>query len=181
MFQTFSPTYRRSSQIVIDGLLFGMLNKTFLSTTQHILFLRHHWLLSKYAMALGTVMLRRLVVGSFVGAEDTSPLLLIPQDPTGSVAVRYRGFPIWSYILDLVCIPFPVIFDLDFGKEATPIFMVQGTIVLLIILQIFLHGLGESILNFNSNLVHREFLVADFPIRCLISIALNWKWREILC
>ena len=87
-------------------------------------------------MALDTVLIRRLVVGSLVGAEDISPksCLFLPQDPNVSIAVRYRGRSSRCDIIDLGCCPFPVIFNLDCGQEVTPIFMGKGTIVLLMIL-----------------------------------------------
>ena len=91
-------------------------------------------------MALGTVMLRYLVVGSFVIAEDANPCLLLPRDPNGSVTARTRGRFSRINILDFGCFPFPIIFDLGCGQEVTPIFMGQGTILLLIILQLILYG-----------------------------------------
>ena len=81
----------------------------------HILSPRHYCLLANHAMALITVMLVRLLVGSFIVAEDTIPCLLIPRDPNGFVAVRMRGRSSRSNILDLGCCPFTVIFDLDCG------------------------------------------------------------------
>ena len=124
-------------------------------------------------MLLGTEIFRRLVVGLFVFTEDTSPCLLLPHDPYGHVAVRKRGRSSRSNIIDLGCCPFTIIFDLDCGKEVTPIFMGQGTIVLVIILQLILHGQGESVLDCNSNLIHRYFLIANFPISSLTTIYLN--------
>ena len=75
---------------MIDGMV-GVRASEVLSTMQHILSLRHSCLLAKHAIALGTVIIRHLSVGSFVGAQDTSPSLFLPRDPDASVAVRYRG------------------------------------------------------------------------------------------
>ena len=74
----------------------------------HISLLRHSFLISKHAVALGTVMLRRLIGRSFVGAQYTGPrsCLLLPQDPDRTVAVRYRGRSSIGNLLDLVCRPF---------------------------------------------------------------------------
>ena len=91
-------------------------------------------------MALVTVIHRCLVYGSFVVAEDISPCLLLFQDTNVSVAVRMRGRSIIINLLHLCFCPFPFIFDLDCGQEFAPIFMVQVTIVLLIILQLVTHG-----------------------------------------
>ena len=64
---------------------------------------------------MGTVMLRRLVVGSTVVEEDTSPSLLIPWYNHTSVAVIMRGRSSRSDTLNLGCCSFPIIFDLDCG------------------------------------------------------------------
>ena len=72
LFHSFSPSYHRSSQSFLDGILVGTLSKIDLSTMRHILFIRNSYLLANNAMVLGTVMPRRLVVGSFIVAGDTS-------------------------------------------------------------------------------------------------------------
>ena len=133
LFHIFSPTSHRSSQSILGGLLVGTLSKTVLSTVRHIISLGYYFLLEKHALALSTLMPRRLVVGSFVGAQGTSPnyCLLFPRDPNVSFDVRYRCRSSRVNIIDLGCFPFPVILNLDCGQEVTPIFMVQGTIVLL--------------------------------------------------
>ena len=107
---------------------------------RHILLLRHSCLLANNATDLGTVMLRQIVVGSFFVVEDTSTCLLPPRDYNESVAVIMRGPYSRKHILDLDCCPFSIIFNLDCGQEVTPIFMSQGTIVLLIIPQLILNG-----------------------------------------
>ena len=140
LFQKLIPTLHGSSQSILDGIIVGTFVKTFLRTMRHILLLRHSCLLANNATDLGTVMLRRLVVGSFFVADDTSPCLLPPRDYNGSVAVIMIGPSSRKSILDLDCCPFSIIFDLDCGQEVTPIFMSQGTIVLLIIIQLILHG-----------------------------------------
>ena len=151
--------------------------KRILSNMQYILSLRHSWLLAKHAMALGTVMLRCLVVRSFFVVEYISTCLLLPQDPNRSAAVRMRGRSNRINLLDFGYCHFPIIFDLNCEQEVTPIFMGKGMISLLIIPQLILHGWGESILYFKSNLIHREFFVADFPIICLINIAIHQRGR----
>ena len=115
-------------------------------------------------MVLGTVMLRRLVVGYFIVAEDTSNCILLPQDPNESVAFRMIDRSSRGNILDLGCFPFPIIFDLDCGQEVTPIFMSKATIPPFIILQIILHGRGEYVLNRNSNLMYGEFVLRTFQL-----------------
>ena len=68
---------------------------------RHIISISHSCLLAKHAMALVIVMLRRLGVGSFVVAEDTSPCLLLHQDPNVSVAVIIRGLSSRSNLIYL--------------------------------------------------------------------------------
>ena len=147
---------------------------------RRILLLRHSRILAKHKMALVSVMFWRLVVRSFIVAEDTSPCLILPRDTNGSVSVRTRGRSSRINILDLCCCPFPIIFDLDFGQEATSIFMGQGNIVLFVILKLITHRWGEAVLNYNSNLINRELFVAEFPILCSITITLHWSGRQVL-
>ena len=116
---------------------------------RHVILLRNSYSLAKHAMALVTVMIRRLVVGSFVVAKDTSPCLIIRRDPYEPVAFRISGLSSRRNLPDLGCYPFTIIFDFNCGKGVTSIFMGQGKIFFLIILQLILHGLGESILNLN--------------------------------
>ena len=52
-------------------------------------------------MAMGTMILKRLVFGSFVVSDDTSPCLLLPRYPNGSVAVIMIGPSRRSNLLDL--------------------------------------------------------------------------------
>ena len=82
-------TSHRSSYSILDGPV-GVSSSEVFSTMRHIILLRNFYLLAKHVIALGTVMLRCLYVGSFVGGQETSTILLIPQDPDGSVAVRWR-------------------------------------------------------------------------------------------
>ena len=125
-------------------------------------------------------MIRRLSIGSFVGAQDTSTSLILPLDPYIPIAVIYRGLYSRGDLLDLVCRPFSVVFNLEVGQDFTPLFMGKGAIVLLMFIQIILHGCGETVLNFNKNFTDRELLGTGFPIICLISLALHRKWREVL-
>ena len=108
LFHSFGPTSHRSSKPILAGLLVRVLAKQVLSTVRHIFLLGRSCLIAKHSVALGTVMLRRLVVRSFVGAHYTGPksCLLLPQDPDGYVAVRYRGRSSIGNLLDLVCRPF---------------------------------------------------------------------------
>ena len=92
--------------------------KTFLSNMRHIKFLRYFCLLAKHKLALGTVMLRHLVVGSFVVAYETSTCHLLPQDPNLSVTVIMRRHSRRINLLDLGCCHFPVIFELDCDRRS---------------------------------------------------------------
>ena len=166
-----------SSQSVPDRLLDGAHGKTVLRTMRHMILVRYFCLCTKLTMALVTVMLGCLIVGSFIFAKDTSPCLLLPWDPNGSIVVRMRGRFRRSYFPDLGYRPFTIIFELNFGQEVTPIFVVQGTIFLLFILKLIKHGWGESSLNWNSNIINRELFVAEFSIRCFIIIALHQRGR----
>ena len=169
-----------SAQSIHGGLMDGALAKIFFSTIQQNLFLRHSCLIANNSMVIVTMMLGRLIVGSFF-TEDTSPCLLLPWDPNGSIAVRTRGCSSRINSPDLGCWTFPITFDLDYVQEVTPILMSQVTIVPLIILQLILHGWGESVLNCNSNIINREFFVAYFPISCFITIALHRRVNQLLC
>ena len=138
LFHSLNPTSYRSSQSILDGPV-GARSSSVLGTMLHIISLRNSFLLAMHAIALGTVMLRHLVVRFFVVSENTSPCLLLPRCPNGSVAVRMRVRSNRINLIDLGYFHFPIIFDLNYGKEVTPIFMGQGTISLLIILQLILH------------------------------------------
>ena len=104
----------------------------------HIIYFRNYYLLAKYAIALCAVMLVRIFPLLF--ELNTSPILIITRKPNILISVRMRGRYCSCNLLDFVKCPFPIIFDLNFIQEITPIFMSQGTIVLLIILQLILHG-----------------------------------------
>ena len=51
--------------------------------------------------------------------------------------------------------------------------MGQKAILLLMVIQLILHGCREIILNLNMNFNDRELFVADFPIICLVALALH--------
>ena len=104
---------------------------------RNIISLRHSCLIENNAVVMGTVMLGRLSIGDYV--EDTSTILLLPCNPYRFVATRTRVRSSSCYLLDLGRCPFLMIFDINFGQEVIPIFMRQGTIVLLIILQLILN------------------------------------------
>ena len=161
LFHSISPTSHRSSHSIPDFPV-GMRSRTVLGTIRHILFLRHCYLLTKHSIYLGPVIIRRVFMGYFAGLQDTSPKswLILPRDPDGSVSVRYRGFYIRFNILDMGFCPFSVFFNLYCVQEVTPICMIQGEIVLLVVLQLILQGCGESVLNYNTNFTDFELLVA---------------------
>ena len=71
LFHSISPTYHRSSYSILDGPV-GKYARAVLRNIRHILLLRHSCLLAKHAIALGTVVLVRLFLGSLVGVQDTS-------------------------------------------------------------------------------------------------------------
>ena len=58
--------------------------------------------------------------------------------------------------------------------------MGKGSIVLLMVIQLILHGCGETVLNCNTNLIDHELLVMEFLIICLIVLALRQMWREVI-
>ena len=118
LFHRYSPTSHRSSQSILDVIMVGKFSKTVLSTVRHIISLRHSCLLANHTVALGTVMLRHLVVGSFVGAQETMPksFLLILWDPEGYVAVIYISRSIRGDIPDLGWCSFPIVFNLNCGQ-----------------------------------------------------------------
>ena len=146
---------------------------------RHILSLRHYWLHANDAIAMCTMMLGRLFPLLF--AEDISPSLLLTRNLNGLTSVIRRCRSWGCNPLDLGWCPFSVIFDLDCGQEVTPILISQGTIVLLVILKLIMHGWGESVLNSNSNLINRELFVADLPTSFIKNIALCWRWRWVIC
>ena len=135
----------------------------------HILLLRNYCLLANHAITLFTVLLQCLFQLLF--ETDTTPSLIITWNTHGLIAVREVGC-LWIYnILDLSIYPFLIIFGLDCGQEVTSIFMIQGTIFLLIIPQLILHIWRESILIRNLNIMYKEFFVAGFPISFFITIS----------
>ena len=89
LFHSIGPNSHRSYQSIIDTPV-GTCASTVLGTMQHILSLRNSCLLAKHAISLGTVILSRLFMGYFSGAQDTSPksCLLLPRYADGSVAFR---------------------------------------------------------------------------------------------
>ena len=106
-------------------------------------------------IAMCTVMLGRIFTFPFAVRMDTRPSPLLMRNPNGFIAVRmgcrFGGFKplglgLWTFLIN---------FDLDGGQEFTPILMRQGTIVLLIIPQLILHGWMKSVLNSNSNIILR--------------------------
>ena len=177
MFHSFIPTSHRSLQAFLYGLLVVTLSKTVFSNIQHILLFRDYWLLSKHAIAMVTVMLRVLVVGSSVVAEETSTWIILCCYTNRSVSVQIIGRLSRSKLLDFVCCHFPIIFYLNCVQEFAPIFMGKGKISLLIILQLVTHGWEEPVLNCKWNIINRSFFVAYFPISCLITIALRQRGR----
>ena len=138
MFHSFRPTSHVTYQSTPNGILVGALPKTVFRTIRHILLLRHYCLIAKHSITLCPGLPGRLFVGLI--AEANSPSLLLPRKPNRFVAIRIRGLSSRCNFIDLGFCHFPIIFGLDCGQEVTPIFMIQGMIVLLIILQIILHG-----------------------------------------
>ena len=125
LFNNITPTSHRSSNSILDSTV-GARVSAVLGNMRHIIFLRHSCFLKNHAIVLGTNILRRLSVGSFAGVQDASPRLLLPQNPDGSVSVRYRGFYIRFNILGMGFCPFSVVFNLYCVQEVTPIYMIQG-------------------------------------------------------
>ena len=89
LFNSIIPTSHIPSNFILDYLV-GTRASTLLGIMRHITLLGNSCLLENYEIALGTVMIRRIFMGSFVGAQDTCPksCLLLPRDPDRSVAVR---------------------------------------------------------------------------------------------
>ena len=65
LFHILIPTSHRPFQSILDGPVSARVS-SFFGTMRHILSLRNSCLLAKHAIALGTVMLIRISVGSFV-------------------------------------------------------------------------------------------------------------------
>ena len=76
----------------------------------------------------------------FVVSNYTSSYPLLTSYPNRFIDVRIVCHFGDFKPLNLVCLNFPIIFDFDGGQEVTPIFVIQGTIVHFIILQLILHG-----------------------------------------
>ena len=47
------------------------------------------------------------------------------------------------------------------------------------VIQLILHGFGESVLDYNSEFTGSELPVVDGPIICLGPLALHQRWREV--
>ena len=90
IFHSISPTSHRSSYSILDGPV-GTHAHTVLDTMQHLLPLRHSFLIPNHAVALGTLVRMRLFLVPLVGLHDSIPCLLLPQNPGVLVAVRYIG------------------------------------------------------------------------------------------
>ena len=118
--------------------MIGTLYKTVFRAMRHILSFGDICLLANYAIVLYTVMLGRLFPLLF--ELNTSPIIVLTHKPNILISVRMRGRYRSCNLLDFGNCPFPIIFDLNVIQEVTPIFMSQGTIVLLVILQLILHG-----------------------------------------
>ena len=158
LFHILGPDSHSSPQSILDRLLVRTLAKTVFRVILHVLLLVHACLLENHAITMCTVLHRNIFPLLF--ETDTSPSLLIMWNPHRLVSVIERvWFWIWK-LLYLGCYPFPIIFDLNFGQEVTPIFIIQVTIVLLIIFQLFMHVWGEPILNSSLNIMNRELFVA---------------------
>ena len=67
----------------------GALSKAVFSTMRHIISLSNSCLIAKHAVALGNVMLGRLLVGIIV--EDINPRIILPRNPNILVSVKMRG------------------------------------------------------------------------------------------
>ena len=72
---------------ILDGTV-GTHARAVLDTMLHIISLRYSCLLAKHAIAMGTVVIVRLFLGSLVGEQDTSPCLILPRNPDGLIPVR---------------------------------------------------------------------------------------------
>ena len=179
LFNNISPTSHRSYNSILDSTV-GARDSAVLGNMRHIIFLRHSCFLKNHAIVLGTNIIRRLSVGSFAGVQDASPRLLLPQNPDGSVSVRYRGRSSRGNLIDLGCCNFIILFYLNGGQEVKPFFMWQGKIVLLMVIKLILHECGDTVLNCNTNFTDCEFLVADFPNSCLIALAFYRRWWEVI-
>ena len=138
MFHSISPTSHRSSYFILGGTV-GIMYRTFLGTMRHILPIRNSYLLAKHTLALGTMVSVRLFLGSIVGSKDTGTCLLLPRNPDGIIYIRCICHSRIGDLLDLGCRPFTFVFNLNCGQDITPIFMVQGAKVLLMVLQLVLH------------------------------------------
>ena len=165
-----------SPQSVLDGLLVRTLAKTVLRAMQHIILLRHSCLLSKYAVPLDSMMLAISTL-LFAVRNGTSPYPLLTRYPKGFISVRMGCHCKVCKPIDLGRFPFSINFNLDGGQEVTPIFMIQGLIVLLIFLQLIMHGWEDYVFNSSLNLIIREVLVTDVPTSCLITLAVHRRWR----
>ena len=86
MIHDISPNYQRPSHYILDGSVGMQAHKAF-GTMRHILPLRNSCLLANQTLALSTVVILGLFLGSLVGAQDTCPCLLIPWITVGLVAV----------------------------------------------------------------------------------------------
>ena len=58
--------------------------------------------------------------------------------------------------------------------------MEYGMIVLMIILQLVLHGYGESVLSCNTNIIIIYLFFADVPTILLKNHTLHGRWEQIL-
>ena len=178
MLEFITPATYPPPPFYLDRWLVRTFMEAILGAMKFPLALRYSWIISQYSVLLIDMILGGLLGLLFTGRYYTSNWIILIRHPCGFVAARIdrlwlRG---WTTI-DVVRIPFPVIFNLHSGQKITPFFVEYGTMVLVLILQFILHGCRASILSGKANYIFIEFFVADVTIFLIVLPALLWKWR----
>ena len=153
-----------SLQSSIYRLLVITFSKSVIGAMWHVISLRRSCLLSKHAVALRLMVLMRLYLMLFAVIQDTSTCLILTYYPNGFITDIINRRCLWVYKpLHLGRNPFSVVLDLNSRQKVTPFLMKYGTIILVIILQLVLHGWGGSLLSCNVNSLLAKLFFADVP------------------
>ena len=178
MIDIIGPFTQESSQYVLEGCMVGYFTKETIGAMKFSLALSNYWFISQYVVMLVSMTLEGILFLLFAGQWDTNACFLLTQHPCGCIYVRIkRRFLRGCKPLDMIWSYFPLIFNLYGGKKFTPLFMGYETILLDFILQFTLHRCRDSILCGNTNIMLREFFVAESPIYLIILTTLHWSCR----
>ena len=136
------PITQVSSHTLFQGYLVRYLTKAGLRAMHHILAIRNSIILSYQAIVLIPLILGGLIYFWLVVRQNSSPSLLFAGKYRARVAIITWHNLMDGKSLDIGSSPFPIIFILKSGQEATPLFTGKLVIVLIFVLHLVPHGYG---------------------------------------